>query len=328
MAIPSGLASQLGVAVETSYGVVVTPAAFFEFDSESMGSQPNFLTSSGLRAGRMSRPVGRHKQTTRDGGGSVTMKVPNKGFGKFLNLLHGNTVTPAQQGATAAYLQTHNIGTTAPIGKSLTMQIGKPDVAGVVQPFTYPGSKVTQAAFSMATGGELMVTLDIDANDEITSTGLATASYPSGLASLDFTGGNVTISGTTIGLVSACNFTVPLPQKVDRFGLGAGALKAEPIPNDYLLASGDMTMEFNGLQAYNNFRNNTTVVVTLDFLGATIASTFKEELKFVLNATHEVGSSPQIGGPDVTEITFPFEVYDDGTNAPVICTYQSTDTTL
>jgi len=328
MAIPSGLASFLGAKRESVYGTYVAPDLYFEFDSESLTRQPTFLTSTGLRSGRMAAPISRHKQTTSTAGGGLTMKVPTKGFGRFLDLLHGNTVTPAQQAATIAYLQTHNIGLTAPSGKSLSMQIGKPDVAGTIQPFSYVGSKITQAGFSCDLGGELMANLTIDSRDEDTAQTLATPSYASGISSLDFVGGNVTIDGSQLAIISSANLQIPLPLKADRYGIGNGALKAEPIPNDYIRPTGSLTMEFNGLTAYNYFVNNTTASVVLDFQGAIIASTYKEQLKFTMAACHFTGTTPQVGGPDILTMELPFEVYDNGSVAPIVALYQSVDTTL
>jgi hypothetical protein len=328
MATPSGLSAQLGAKAETTFGTYVAPDAFYEFDSETLQRQNQYLTSTGLRAGRMAAPVGRHKNTTRSASGDINMKVPNKGFGRFLNLLHGNVVTPTKVGPSLAYLQTHNIGTTAPIGKSLTVQVGKPDTAGTVQPFSYLGAKITSAQFSCATGAELMAQLSLNAQDEVTSKSLATASYPSGLASLDFTGGSVSIGSDTLAIITDASLTVPLPQKLDRYGLGTGALAAEPIPNDYIRPTGSLTMEFNTLTQYNHFVNCDTVEVVLDFKGAVIETSYNEELKFDMKACHFTGATPQVGGPDILTAQFPFEVYDDGTNAPIICTYQSIDTTL
>jgi hypothetical protein len=169
MAIGSGLAAQLGVSKESVYGTFVVPAEFFEFDSENMNKQPQFLSSTGLKAGHMAPPVTRHKQTVQSAGGDVTLKVPNKGFGRWLNMLHGNAVTPVIQGAGPAYLQTHNIGLTSPFGKSLSVQVGKPGTSGTVQPFTYLGAKVLSVTFSCDLGGELQAVLTLDAQAETTA---------------------------------------------------------------------------------------------------------------------------------------------------------------
>jgi Phage tail tube protein len=328
MGVPSGLGAQLGAKRETVFGTFVVPDAFYEFDSESLALQPNYLTSTGLRAGRMAPPAARHKKTTRLASGDITMKVPTKGFGRWLDLLHGNVVTPEKIGAGTAYKQVHNIGTSAPLGKSLTVQIGKPDVAGVVQPLSYPGAKVTQLALSCATGAELMATLGISARDEVPSEALATASYPTGIESLDFVSGEVKVGADTLGIVGSAGLTIPLPMKTDRFGLNKSALAAEPLPNDYIKPMGTMAMEFLGLTQLNHFYNCDNVKVVLLFEGSVVSEANKAKLELVVPAAHFVGASPQVGGPDVLGVEYPFEAYDNGTEAPVIATYVSADTAL
>lgn len=327
MGIPSGLGAQLGAKRETVFGTYVAPDLFYEFDSETMSRQPNFLQSTGLKAGLMAPPVGRHKPTTRSASGDVNMKVPNKGFGRWLDLLHGNVVVPEKIEATAAYKQLHKIGLTAPLGKSLTVQIGKPDVTGTVRPYSYVGSKITQLVLSCALGAELMAAISLNARDEATAEALAAASYASGLASLDFTGGEVKVAEDVMGIISDASCTIPMPQKVDRYGLNKSALAAEPLPNDYIKPSGNMTMEFNGLTQFNHFLNCDTVKVVLNFEGAVIAGPNKEKLQITLPYCHFVGASPQVGGPDVVEVQYPFEAFGSGAEAPVEIEYVSVDTT-
>ena len=329
MGVPSGLGASLGLKRETVFGTYVAPDLFFEFDSESMGRKPNYLSSTGLKAGLMAPPVGRHKPTTRSAPGSVKMKVPNKGFGRWLDLLHGNVVTPEKIEATPAYKQLHKIGMSAPLGKSATMQIGKPAVGGTVQPFSYVGMKILEATLSCDVGAELMADLSLNARDELTAEALATPSYPTGLTSFDFVGGEVAVAADTLGLVPSASVTIPLAQKTDRFGLNKSALAAEPLPNDYLRPTGKLSMEFFGLTQFNHFVNCDAAKVVLNFEGAVIAGANKERLKITMPFCHFVGDSPQVSGPDVVMVDFPFEAYGSGgSEAPVEIEYVSVDATL
>lgn len=328
MAEGSGIGAQLGYKAESVYGTPVTVDTFCEFDSESLTRQQQFLSSTGLRAGRLSPSIKRHNATTRGAGGNLALKVPTKGFGPWVNLLHGNTVTPVQQAATTAYLQTHNIGTSSPKGKSMTVQVGKPSTNGTVNPFTYQGCKLTSATFSCDLGAELTASLDIDAQDVVTATALATASYPTGVGSFDFTEGTVLMAGSSVGLVSSFSLSVPMPMKTDRYGISGSALKAEPLVNDYVRPTASLSLEFTDLTAYGYFTGGTEVAVNCKFEGATIASTYKETFEMTLAACKVVGESPTVGGPDVLSVTVPVEIYDDGTNPPVVIKYISTDTTL
>lgn len=324
----AGIDGSLGYAPETVYGTGVTPTTFAEFDSETLTKQQQYLTSTGIRAGRLVPSIKRHNSTTRGGGGAISLKVPTKGFGPWLNMLHGNTITPAQQAATAAYLQTHNIGLSRPWGKSLTIQVGKPSTNGAVNPFTFVGCKVPSMTLSCDLGAELVASIDIDARDVTTATALAVPSYPTNVGSFDFTEGTVTMQGSDVGLVRSFSLTTPLPMKTDRYGLGTAGLKSQPIVNDYVRPTASVAIEFTDLVAYNYFANGTEVAVRCKFEGATIASTYKETLDMNLAACKIVGETPTVGGPDVLEINAPVEVYDDGTNPPVAISYISTDATL
>lgn len=328
MALPTGLGAQLGIKLEGSFGTYQAPASFYEFDSETLSRQQTYLTSTGLRAGRMAAPVGRHKPTTRSGSGDITMKVPNKGFGTWLNLLHGETVTPEKIGTGTSYKQIHKLGTSWPESKSLTVQVGVPGVDGTVQPFSYIGSMITQLALSCDTGAELMATISLNAKDVVTSESLAVASYPTGIASLDFTGGKIEVGSDTLGIIPSASVNLPLVLKVDRFGIGSGATAAKPLPNDYFRPTGSMNMEFKGLTQYEHFTKCDTVKIVLLFEGATISESNKETLKVTLPACHFTGDTPQVSGPDVVALDWPYEAFDNGTEPPVTIEYISSDVTL
>ncbi|MCX4468724.1 phage tail tube protein [Micromonospora sp. NBC_01655] len=109
-------------------------------------------------------------------GGNLSMGVYSKGMGLLLGGLMGGTVSPVQQGATAAYLQTHPLAD--PAGKSYTMQAGVPDLGGTVRPYTYLGCQITAAEFSCEVNGGLTVSIEVDARDVSEAQTLAAPSYP------------------------------------------------------------------------------------------------------------------------------------------------------
>ncbi len=149
MAIGSGLGASFGAAPEVTYGTYVAPTKHYEFSpssGEDLKKQQTFVQGGGLAAGTLAQRGTRRAMTAESGAGSITMDVPNKSFGLLLQALMGTTVTPVQQGATTAYLQTHALADN--FGKNLTLQKGVPQTDGVVKPYTFLGSKVTGAEFS------------------------------------------------------------------------------------------------------------------------------------------------------------------------------------
>jgi len=331
MAIPTGLGASLGLKKESSYGTYVAPTLFLPFDSESFSRQQNRTDATGgFRAGRSVPLVGLDRLTTRSAGGEFTVKGWNKGLGSIFNLMHGNTVTPEKIGASTAYKQIHKLGENNNIaGKSLTIQVGIPDIEGTVQPFSYIGSKITNLGISIATGGELMLTPTIASKDEVTAEALASPSYAAGLKPFVFTDGELTVASDSLPIVGSADISIPMAMKTDRFGLNKSALAAEPIgPNDWVQASGSATMEFKGLTQYNHFTAADEVKVVLIFEGAVISESNKEKLKIEMPACKFTGTSPSISSPDVVEVSFPFSVFDNGTEAPITIEYVSADTTI
>lgn len=327
MAIGSGLASQVGAAKETTYGTRVVPAKFFEFESESLALDKNYINSRGLRAGRTFQRSSRRVATVRTAGGAVRMEVPTQGFGFWLDLLHGNAVTPVQQGATAAYKQTHDLGTTDP-SKSATIQVGRPDSGGTVRPFDYLGCMVTGWQLACEVGGFLTAQFTLDGRDEKTDQSLAVASYPSGLRSFNFTQGEVRIGGSVVAVVNSFTLSGGIARKVDRHFFGSSGLKSKPIQNDYSTAEAGLNCEFAGMTEYNHFVNGDIAEVILDFQGETIEGANKEQLKVTLSAAGFNGETPNVDGPDMLSLDVPVVALDNGTAPPVRIEYVSTDTTL
>lgn len=326
----TGLDGFLGVASEATYGTFVAPTDFLEFDSEGLAVAPNYLTPTGLRDGRIMAPVDRHKETTRMAGGPISLKVPNKGFGEFLNLLHGESVAPVQQGGTAAHLQTHNIGTSRPNGKSASIQVGKPQSGGTVKAHSYLGCKVTQAVFACALNGDLTCETTIDARDEDRAQSLAVPSYPSDIGSYTFEQCDVTVAAVQVASPGPQDFslTIPLPLATERFGMRRSALKAEPLLNDYVRPNLTFSAEYANDVLYDHFRDQDEVAIIIEFEGPEIAGGFNEMIRFTLSATKLVGATPGVEGPGILNQSVPVELYDNGTDVPLKIEYQTTDTAI
>jgi hypothetical protein len=323
----SGLMSQLGAKKEATYGTRVVPDHFIEFESESFSLDQRYFVSQQLGAGSTFARGSRRIATTRSGEGAITMEVPNKGYGFWLDLLHDNVVTPVQQAATAAYLQTHNIGLTAP-SKSATIQVGKPSTDGTVRPFDYLGCMITEAEWAWDVDDALKTTLTFDAQDEKTDQTLATRTLPSGLASFVFTQGSLSIAGGVVGDVTSGSITLGLPRQTDFYPLGTTGLKSKPLQNEISSGSGTATVRFTDLVHYNRYKNNTKPTLELLFEGPIIASTYKETFKLRAEQVGFTGETPTVGGPDVLQHDIPFDVFYDGSAAPLVASYISTDVTL
>ena len=319
--------AQIGLSKETTYGTRVVPAKFYEFQSESFQMDVRAMISQQLGSGAMVARGSRRKLVTRSGSGAVNMEVPSKGYGAILDLMHDNVSTPVQNGATTAWTQTHNIGLTAPT-KSATIQTNRPDSGNTDRPFDYLGCKVTGVEWSIATDGALMANHTFVAQEEKTDQTLAVRSIPAGLESFVFTEGALTIAGGAVADVTDASLSLSF-NRDEFYPLGTSGLMANPIQNAISEFTGTCTARFSDLTHYNRYKNNTQVALVLTFTSPTLAGAgFPFKFTITCAQVAFTGETPTVDGPDVLTHALPFQVLYNGTNAPVVVEYVSTDTTI
>jgi hypothetical protein len=332
MAVGSGLGASLGFGKETTYNTYVAPSvSFCEFTSEDIKKVKNTAQGGGIAAGRLVQTGTRRIVTNTSGAGSVNMDVPNKKFGILLQQLMGTSVTPVQQGATTAYLQTHALADN--FGKSLTAQVGIPQTDGVVKPYTYTGGKITQAEFSCGLNEFLSGKIDFDFAGVTEAQTLVTPAYPSGVGNWSFKDMTVKLgtygSEAAVSGVTKMTLNIERAMKTDRFYAGSAGTKAEPILNDYQKVSGTIEADFLDKTVFADlFSADTSTSLVWTFQGPLIASTYYYTITFTVPMIFFDGDSPTVSGPDVVSGSFPFVGLSDGTNPICTIAYTSTDTTI
>ena len=331
MSIRSGLAAQLGAASETTWGTAVTPDHFYEFLSEDINLKVDRLESKGLRVNNRVLRTDRWAATQQRIEGKIDFEVPTKGMSLWLKNALGSTTITTPSGATNARL--HRSTLADPYGLGLTVQVGRPDSSGTVQPFTYAGVKVDQLSLSNSVGDFLKAEINLVGKSESTGTSLATATYPitSGSAAyqyLNWTQGAITIGGSAVGVVTDIKIDINNNIKSDRYFLGAATM-SEPIIAAMTEISGSVTVEFDGLTSYNRFVNGTVAALTATWTGATaIESTTYPSLLVNLANVRFDGDTPNVKGPDVITHDLKFKALYDGTNGPIVIDYTTSDTAV
>lgn len=319
----------VGTAEEVTYGTPVAPDRWHEVTSESLGFRPNNMNSNGLRGGTntFGRRASRRTRSTQDAGGTISMEVPTTTFGRWLKHTLGGTPSVAQQGATTAYLHTYNQGSLN--GKSLTIQKQFRDAANTeIETFTLHGSKILQAAFSVAPNNFLTAEFTVDAEDMDTATATASASY-SEVDLFTWKHGAINIDGSPVAKVTNAQWTIANAMKVDGYYLGGNGLKSEPTDNDYRAVTGSVDLEFaDPSVAWAKFFNDTEFELVLTFAADNIEGAYDYTLEFTMPATYFTGDTPQAGGPDVIIQNAPFESLFNGTDPMVSATYLTTDTAV
>jgi hypothetical protein len=330
----TGLGSQLGLKKETTWGTAVTVDKFFRYESETFALERTYVDPVGLQAGITFAPQSLTKATTRTAGGGFELMMPYKLSGHLFDQMVPGTITPAQIASTTAYLSTFNVGSGGVPTKSATIQINKPATSSGDTAFTYPGSVLTSAEFSMATGGVLSGTWTWVSKDETTpattpaGAALASATYASSDDVWSHVDTTLTYAGSPVAGVTGVTLTWEQPYADGRFFLDGSGTRAKPIPNGVATVTGTLTGEWYDSTFYSAFRSGAFAALVVTFAGPTaIAASNFPTIKFTLPAIQIRGSSPQVGGPDLLDLSIPFVAKYDGTNAPMKVEYTSTETT-
>lgn len=328
MAIGSGLGAQLGIAAESTYGTFVASTKFIEFTKESLVLKKTTAQSAGIAAGRLLALSSRRVLTQKEVSGSIDLEVTNKAMGLLLQALMGTSVTPVQQGATTAYLQTHTLADTA--GKSLTIQKGVPLTTGTVTDKTFVGCKVTSAEFSCEVGGMLTASFEFDGKDCDETQTLAVASYssmsPFHFGQMAAKAGTFS-SETALDGIRKVSVKIERPQAVDRFYAGQSGLKKEPISNDQVKITGSLEMDYVATTLDDLHTSDAATSFVWEFLGPVISTPHVETFRVTLPAIKFDEAPPVVDGFDVIKPTLQFTGLFDGTNQPKI-EYMSSDTAL
>ncbi|WP_405924853.1 phage tail tube protein [Streptomyces sp. NBC_00035] len=328
MAIGSGLGAQLGISAESTYGTFVAPSKFLEFTKEGLILKKTTAQSSGIAAGRLLPLNSRRVLTRKEAAGPIDLEIANKGMGLLVQALMGTTVTPVQQAATAAYLQTHTLASVA--GKSLTIQKGVPLTTGTVTDKTFVGCKVISGEFSCGVGEMLTGSFEIDGKDCDEGQTLAAASY-SNMAPYHF--GQMAVKTGTFGAETALDgirkvsCKVERPQDVERFYAGQAGLKKEPIENDQVKITGSLESDYVATTLDDLHTSDGSTSFVWEFVGPLIASTYFETFRVTLPAIRLNEGPPAVDGFGVVKPTFQYEGLFDGTNQPKI-EIIATDVTL
>jgi hypothetical protein len=292
MAAPTGIAAQLGVAAETTVGTRVTVSTFLPLISESIKRTETFTESAAIRANRLVMTSDEWNSGNVAITGDLSLELYTQSIRPLFKAMFGS------ESGTGPY----TYRPTDLAGNSLTVQVGRPDTSGTVQPFTYGGMKVMSWEIACAAGeiATHAVTLHNCLVDETTGVGLAAASYATGLKSFKFSGASVLIAGTTVGSVS--QMTINGDNMLEpKWFIASTQFSLEPRQVGLRKYGGAIQAEFESLTAYNRFINHTEAAIVANFTvpGASTS------LQFTMNARFD-GETPNVGGRGIVEQSLPF----------------------
>ena len=326
------MSSILDVAIlfgkESTYGTPATLTDAFEGKADTYQYLKDHIESVGFRAGMETLRSDRRVDINMGGEGTLEIDVLTTGFGFLLQALLGSVSGPTQQASTTAFLTTAT-STAADPNDAFTVQIQRVDVSGTLQSFTHHGGVITGWQLSQDVGGLLVCSMDLDFEDVDTSTGDGTPAYAASNTPFDWTMAKASLDSVDTDIVSM-SLTADLGLKTDRRFLRQSALKKQPIRTGVPSFTGEITMEWDGQTEYNDFVAGTIIPIVFTWTGANIEGAYDEEIVITCAACQYDGPSEPVVSlsGDTPMLSLPFKVLDNGTDAAMVITYQSTDTAL
>lgn len=302
----SGLSGQLTIVDEVTYGTYAAPSRGFEFTGEGpVAYEREVIESMGIRAGR--RIQSRFAQGVQRVAGDLTMELAPQGFGLWLKHIFGGVNTSGS----GPYVHTFTPGDLT--GKSLTVQIGRPDVSGTVRAFSYLGCKVTEAELSAEVNEYAMLTVSLYGAHEDTGQTLAVASYPATLTPFVFTQGVLSVAGSNVDIRNfSLNFDNALI--IDRHFIRSTTPERpkEPLEGGFRQITGTFEADFESFTAYNRYINATQAAMVLTFTSGA------HSLVITMNTRFD-GSTPGINSlEEIVAQTMEFKALSSTSDAAAI----------
>ena len=306
MALKSGMAAQLGVKAETTWGTFVAPTRFYPLISESLTEEIDRLESEGIIAGQRVLRSEQWAAGNVDVGGDIQTELYQQGMGALLKACFGAVAT------TGAGPYTHTFTPGDLTDDHLSVQVGKPDVAGTVQPFSFYGMKVTDWELSIEAGGLVALTTSLIGKQLATSDALVgSGSYGTGAAApFTFKHATAAIAG---GAANVKKLTIKGSNGLDGDRRFIGSeYRAEPLEADLREYGGTADLEFESLTQYNRFRNANEVALV-----STISAGAAASLTTTMNVRFD-GATPEVDGRGIVQLSAPFKCIGTTTDASAI----------
>lgn len=335
--IPAGIGASVTIGSESTYGTYSAPTRALEFESENLEFKPTRTRSKAIYNGGLVPRASGRQTTTATVDGDIVAPFATKGMGLWLGLIMGTMgVTPVQQGATAAYLQTHTFADNS--GQSATIQVGRPSMDKTINPYTYLGCKVTKAVIEIKVNEPVRLTMTIDGKDVTEAQALVAPPYQTANPPLfynqaafqmgAFGSESPTAPGGGSWGVRGLTLTIERKQRVDNFYMDGTGRKGAPVMNDYAMITGDIETDFLTKANFADvFYSDTPKSIIVPITGSLIASTYSYGLTLKLPRCYFNSEPPKVAGLDILQPKMQFEVEYDDTNAPFQATYMSTDLT-
>lgn len=293
----------IGIALESTYGTLVTPTRWFEFQTETFDWNKNVKQGQGMRAGSRVDRSNRRVVTSADGGGDYGQEILSKGMGLLWQACMGSGTSTLVSGTT--YQQVFTWADSLP---SFTAQKALIRFDGTTTPYTFTGATIDSFEIAADNDAIAQMKATIDMRDLSTVTAYAAASFPPAAANLlHFAGGAIysgtftaptataLASGTTqLANVRSMSLKVNHNQGTSRFNFGGGGRKSKPWMGKRDV-TGSMQVEYVDETFRDAVLNETPMPLILTYQGGSL-STGVETLQIVIPEAKFNGKLPMANG--------------------------------
>jgi len=308
-----------------------------EAQADTFKRSQEYLESVGMRGALQTTPSDRRRTIPMGGEGTITFDIPDRGFVRYLEgLLSPTPPTSAVVSATSGRAWTVQTGTEGP-SASYTIQVQRPDVAGVIQSYNHVGSMITEWSMKADVGGLFNFEAKFDCADIVTGAQVTpvsgavpgSASITANPASIfDWTRVQVRWGGDTSAYnldTRSLEFTANLALKTDRRFLRNSYIKKKPIRNGVPEFTGSFEIDFDqtaGNMAsgmYADYVAGTTRSMYILVEGTQVSGAVNRSLKISIDKAQFSGGDPEVSLTDTPKQTLPFKVlYDPSTGNPAV----------
>lgn len=306
MATSSGFDSQIGYAVEATPGTYVAPTKTIEHVSESIKFNQERIESQGIKAGRRGGS-GRWALGRSWVEGSVQHELSASTIGPILRNLMGAVST------TGSNPYTHTLTYGALSEGALTIQVGRPDLAGTVNVFSYLGCQITELSLSSKVGEISTLDFNVYGQKEDTSQTLATPSYPAAWSPFTFAHGVLSLAAAEYEF-DDINLTFNSGLQTGRHTHRSSTAAQPRISKEaaFRTAGGTINSEFISMTAYNRFKAGTEAALSMVWnAGASAQLTVAGNVRFD-------GETPNVSGPEMLKQALPFKFISTTSDAAML----------
>lgn len=294
MATASALDSQIGYATEVTPGTYVAPTRTLEHVSSTLKFHRERIESSGIKAGRRGGS-GRWSAGRQWVDGGVSHELSPANIGMILKNHFGAVSTTG----TGPYTHSFTFGSS--VETALTIQVGKPDLAGTVNAFSYLGCQVKGLKIASEVGKNAMLDLDIYGQHLDTAQTLAATAYPSAWSPFNFQHGTLSLAGSAYEF-ERFSFESDNGLQTGRHTHRATNPERPRVSKEsaYRSVKGTISSEFISMTALNRFINGTEAALSLVFDAGASA-----QLRIAGNVRFD-GDDVDITGPQMLQQSLPF----------------------